>query len=143
MLALVLTNIQGIAYIISAALTILGTLGLVPVIKRFLRAFKTKRDLNSAYFNILDQLTQDRLSWKETMASWKGTATALRAEMVVLKERLNRVEGELERLIPKYRAALHFIHELRSHIVPKDMPITPPLLGQDLDREEAHIIPHE
>ncbi len=134
-------HLQGLAAAISAGIALAGVILASPHLKKILNIFKSKNDLNSAYYALLKQFTEDREAWRETMVSWKGTATALRSEMVVLKERLGRLEAELERLIPKYRSALKFILELKSHIVEKDMPKTPELIEHDLDQIYQEIQP--
>jgi len=128
------SNFQNIVSLSSAAVAFIGLVIASPRIKRMCNVFKTKAELSTNYYQIVNQFVQERTSWQETMVSLQNTTAALRAEMVVFKDRLVRVESELERLIPKYRAALHFIHDLRSHIVEKDMPSTPLLLERDLEQ---------
>lgn len=127
-------HFQSIMTIASGIIGCIGAIIATPNMKRFFNSFKSKIELNDAYYHLLEEFKQDRESWKETMVSWKNTATALRSEMIVLKERLSRIETELEKLISKYKEALHFIHELKSHIVPKDMPMTPLVLENDLEQ---------
>ena len=127
-------ELQLIAGGASALFAVVSSVLIMPWFKRTIRLLRTKDELNRSYCNIRDLLEQDRASWSETITSWKGTAEALRAEMTVLRERVARVESELAILVPKYQAALHFIRDLRSHIVQKDMPDTPILLAQDLQQ---------
>ncbi len=127
-------HLQGIAAITSTIIAILGVIIASPRLKRMSNVFRTKVELSTSYYKISNQFTQERSSWQQTIASLQSATDALKSEMAIFKDRLIRVESELERLIPKYRAALHFIHDLRSHIVEKDMPTTPMLLEYDLEQ---------
>ncbi len=127
-------NSQSIATIISTVVAVVGVIIASPRIQRMCNVFKTKAELSTSYYQIVNQFAQERSSWQQTMVSLQNATDALKSEMAIFKDRLVRVESELERLIPKYRAALHFIHDLRSHIVEKDMPATPLLLEHDLEQ---------
>ncbi len=127
-------NFQSIATVLSTVVAVVGVIIASPRLKRMCNVFRSKTELSTAYYQILNQFNQERSLWQETMKSLKNTTEALHDEMNFFKERLIRIEGELERLIPKYRDALHFIHDLKSHIVDKDMPKTPPRLQYDLEQ---------
>ncbi len=127
-------NFQSIATVISTGVAVVGVIIASPRLKRMCNVFKTKAELSKSYYQIVNQFSQERSSWQQTIVSLQGATDALKSEMAIFKDRLVRVESELERLIPKYRAALHFIHDLRSHIVEKDMPATPLLLEHDLEQ---------